>query len=238
LLYKTATNATPAHCVKATPQPEQEASILKAVIIPVTTFQQNCSVLWCEETMKAAVVDPGGDIELIEAAIAEQEVSVEKILITHGHLDHAGGAADLAANLGVPIEGPHRQDQFLLEKMTEQGTMFGVSGGKPFTPDRWLDQGDKVSIGNLFFEVHFCPGHTPGHIIYFEAGSQIAFVGDVIFQGSIGRTDLPGGDHNTLIASIREQVFPLGDGVTFVPGHGPASTIGHERQTNPYLTEG
>lgn len=211
---------------------------MKAVIIPVTAFQQNCSVLWCEETMKAAVVDPGGDIELIEAAIGEQEVSVEKILITHGHLDHAGGAADLAEKLGVPIEGPHREDLFLIEKMTEQGAMFGVPGGKPFTPDRWLDQGDTVTVGNLSFEVRFCPGHTPGHIIYFEAESQIAFVGDVIFQGSIGRTDLPGGDHDTLIASIREQVFPLGDGVTFVPGHGPASTIGHERQTNPYVGEG
>lgn len=224
-------------CAASRAPPEPEAYPLKAVIIPVTAFQQNCSVLWCEDTMKAAVVDPGGEIGRIEAAIGEQNVEVEKILITHGHLDHAGGAADLSERLGVPIEGPHRADAFLIEKLHEQGAMFGVDGGKPFTPDRWLDQGDMVTVGDLSFEVRFCPGHTPGHIIYFEAESSIAFVGDVIFQGSVGRTDLPGGDHDTLIASIREQVLPLGDDVTFVPGHGPASTIGHERQANPYVRD-
>lgn len=211
---------------------------MKAVIIPVTAFQQNCSVLWCEDTKKAAVVDPGGEIERIEAAIAEQGVEVEKILLTHGHIDHAGGAADLSEKLGVPIEGPHREDSFLIEQLHEQGAQFGVEGGKPFTPTRWLEQGDTVTVGDLTFEVRFCPGHTPGHIIFFEPVSRIAFVGDVIFQGSIGRTDFPRGDHATLLNSIREQLWPLGDDVTFVPGHGPASTLGHERETNPFVRDG
>ena len=211
---------------------------MKAVIIPVTAFQQNCSVLWCENTKKAAVVDPGGEIERIEAAIAEQDVEVEKIMLTHGHIDHAGGAADLSEKLGVPIEGPHREDSFLIEQLHEQGAQFGVEGGKPFTPTRWLAQGDTVTVGDLTFEVRFCPGHTPGHIIFFEPVSRIAFVGDVIFQGSIGRTDLPRGDHATLLNSIREQLWPLGHDVTFVPGHGPASTLGHERETNPFVRDG
>ena len=210
---------------------------MKAVIIPVTAFQQNCSVLWCTETNKAAVVDPGGEIERINAAIEEQAVEVEKILLTHGHIDHAGAAADLSEQLGVPIEGPHIEDKFWLEQLAEQGARFGVEAGRPFTPSRWLDQGDSVTVGNLTFEVRFCPGHTPGHIIFFEPVSRIAFVGDVLFQGSIGRTDLPGGDHDTLLNSIREQLWPLGDDVTFVPGHGGASTLGHERETNPFLRE-
>jgi len=211
---------------------------VKAVIIPVTAFQQNCSVLWCENTKKAAVVDPGGEIERIEAAIAEQDVEVEKIMLTHGHIDHAGGAADLSEKLGVPIEGPHREDSFLIEQLHEQGAQFGVEGGKPFTPTRWLAQGDTVTVGDLTFEVRFCPGHTPGHIIFFEPVSRIAFVGDVIFQGSIGRTDFPRGDHATLLNSIREQLWPLGHDVTFVPGHGPTSTLGHERETNPFVRDG
>ena len=211
---------------------------MKAVIIPVTPFQQNCSVLWCEDTNKAAVVDPGGENERIEAAIAEQGVEVEKIMLTHGHIDHAGGAADLAEKLGVPIEGPHLEDTFLIERLPEQGAQFGVEGGKPFTPTRWLDQGDEVTVGNLTFGVRFCPGPTPGHIIFFEPVSRIAFVGDVLFQGSIGRTDFPRGDHDTLLRSIHEQLWPLGDDVTFVPGHGQASTFGHERQTNPFVREG
>lgn len=210
---------------------------MKAVIIPVTAFQQNCSVLWCEDTNKAAVVDPGGEIERIEEAIAEQDVEVEKIMLTHGHIDHAGGAADLSEKLGVPIEGPHLEDTFLIEKLNEQGAQFGVEGGKPFTPTRWLDQGDTVTVGNLTFDVRYCPGHTPGHIIFFEPVSRIAFVGDVLFQGSVGRTDFPRGDHATLMNSIREQLWPLGDDVTFVPGHGPASTFGHERASNPFVRE-
>jgi hydroxyacylglutathione hydrolase len=214
-----------------------ETSPIKAVIIPVTAFQQNCSVLWCTETMLGAVVDPGGEVERIEAAIAEQGVAVEKIMLTHGHIDHASGAAELSEKLGVPIEGPHTEDLFLIEKLHEQGAQFGVEAGRPFTPDRWLDQGDEVTVGNLTFEVRFCPGHTPGHIVYFDSASRIAFVGDVLFQGSIGRTDFPRGDHDTLIRSIREQLWPMGDDVTFVPGHGPASTIGHERQTNPFVRD-
>lgn len=210
---------------------------MKAVIIPVTAFQQNCSVLWCEETNKAAIIDPGGDIEHIEAAIDEQGVEVEKIMLTHGHIDHAGGAADLSEKLGIPIEGPHPEDAFLIEKLHEQGAQFGVEGGKPFTPTRWLDQGDEVTVGNLKFEVRFCPGHTPGHIIFFEPVSRIAFVGDVLFQGSVGRTDFPRGDHATLMNSIRDQIWSLGDDVTFIPGHGPASTLGHERETNPFVRE-
>lgn len=210
---------------------------MKAVIIPVTAFQQNCSVLWCTETNKAAVVDPGGEIDRINAAIEEQGVEVEKILLTHGHIDHAGGAADLSEQLGVPIEGPHIEDQFLIEQLAEQGARFGVEAGRPFTPTRWLDQGDSVTVGNLTFEVRFCPGHTPGHIIFFEPVTRIAFVGDVLFQGSIGRTDLPGGDHDSLLNSIRTQLWPLGDDVTFVPGHGGASTLGQERATNPFVRE-
>jgi len=222
---------------KARAQSQNGLCPMKAVIIPVTPFQQNCSVLWCEETNKAAVVDPGGEIERIEEAIAEQGVDVEKIMLTHGHIDHAGGAADLSEKLGIPIEGPHPDDTFLIEKLHEQGAQFGVEGGKPFTPTRWLDQDDKVTVGNLTFEVRLCPGHTPGHIIFFEPVSRIAFVGDVIFQGSVGRTDFPRGDHATLMNSIREQIWPLGDDVTFVPGHGPASTLGHERESNPFVRE-
>ncbi|MBN42431.1 MAG: hypothetical protein CL573_02955 [Alphaproteobacteria bacterium] len=208
---------------------------MKVVIIPVTAFQQNCSLLWCTETNMAAVVDPGGEIDRINTAIAAQGVVVEKILLTHGHIDHAGAAADLAEQLSVPIEGPHIEDRFWLEQLVDQGARFGVEAGRPFTPSRWLQQGDSVTVGNLTFEVRFCPGHTPGHIIFFEPASRIAFVGDVLFQGSIGRTDLPGGDHDDLLASIREQLWPLGDDVTFIPGHGPASKLGHERETNPFL---
>ena len=211
---------------------------MKAVIIPVTAFQQNCSVLWCTETKKAAIIDPGGEIDRINAAIEEQGVDVEKILITHGHIDHAGAAADLAEQLGAPIEGPHIEDKFWLEQLAEQGARFGVDASRPFTPSRGLDQGESVTVGNLTFEGRVCPGHTPGHIIFFEPVSRIAFVGDVLFQGSIGRTDFPGGDHDTLLASIREQLWPLGDDVTFVPGHGPTSTLGHERKTNPFVREG
>lgn len=210
---------------------------MKAVIIPVTPFQQNCTLLWCEDTMKAAVVDPGGEIDRIEAEIGERGVEVEKILITHGHIDHAGGAAELAEKLGVPIEGPHREDAFWIEMLAEQGQRFGLDAGRPFTPERWLDQDDEVTVGQLTFTVRHCPGHTPGHIIFFNAENRIALVGDVLFQGSVGRTDFPRGDHETLLRSIREQLWPLGDDVTFVPGHGGASTFGTERRTNPFVRE-
>jgi hydroxyacylglutathione hydrolase len=204
-------------------------------VIPVTPFQQNCSLLWCEETKKAAVVDPGGDIELILAAVARFGAEVEKILLTHGHIDHAGGTAELARRLGVPIEGPQREEQFWIDQLPQQSQMFGFPRADKFTPDRWLEQGDTVRFGNVEMEVLHCPGHTPGHVVFFHRGSRLAVVGDVLFQGSIGRTDFPRGDYDTLIHSIRERLWPLGDDVTFIPGHGPLSTFGDERRSNPFV---
>ena len=207
-------------------------------VIPVTPFQQNCSLLWCEQTKKAAVVDPGGDLDAIQAAAARFGVEVEKILLTHGHIDHAGGTAELARSLALPIVGPHRGDKFWIDGLAEQGRMFGFGRCEPFEPDRWLEDGDRVTVGDLEFEVHHCPGHTPGHVVFYSARDRLAFVGDVLFAGSIGRTDLPGGDHGTLIRAIREKLFPLGDDVRFVPGHGPMSTFGEERQSNPFVGDG
>jgi hydroxyacylglutathione hydrolase len=211
------------------------ASSLKAAIIPVTPFQQNCTLLWCAETMRAAVVDPGGDLDRIRQAIAEHKVTLERILITHGHIDHAGGAAELAEQEGVPIEGPQREDGFWIDKLATQGAEFGLAGARAFTPDRWLDTGDKVGFGEVEMEVIHCPGHTPGHVVFFDREARLAMVGDVLFQGSIGRTDFPRGDYDTLIASIRTGLWPLGDDVTFVPGHGAPSTFGDERRDNPFV---
>ncbi len=205
--------------------------------LPVTPFQQNCSVVWCKSTRKAAVVDPGGDVDRIIALIEKLGVGVEKILITHGHLDHAGGTAELASRLGVTVEGPHPDDRFWIDGMAEQSRMFGVGGAKTFTPDRWLADGDTVTVGDVDMQVIHAPGHTPGHVVFFEPNSQLAFVGDVLFAGSIGRTDFPRGDHATLIRSIRSKLFPLGDDVSFVPGHGPTSTFGEERLGNPYVSD-
>jgi len=204
-------------------------------IVPVTPFEQNCSILWCEKTRKAAVVDPGGDLDRIMAAVAQLGVTVEKILITHGHIDHAGGTAALARQLGVPVEGPQEEDRFWIEGMPEQSRMFGFPGVESFEPDRWLHDGDSVTVGEEEFEVIHTPGHTPGHVVFFHRGARLAIVGDVLFAGSIGRTDFPRGDHATLIRSIREKLFPLGDDVTFVPGHGPTSTFGDERENNPFV---
>jgi glyoxylase-like metal-dependent hydrolase (beta-lactamase superfamily II) len=209
--------------------------MLKAAIVPVTPFQQNCSIVWDEATGIGAVVDPGGDIDRILKTAAERRVSIEKILITHGHLDHAGGTADLAERLKVPVEGPHEGDRFWIDGMQEQGRAFGVAGGRTFTPDRWLDDGDTVAVGPARFEVRHCPGHTPGHIVFYNAATRLALVGDVLFAGSIGRTDFPGGDYDTLIRSIRTKLLPLGDDVRFIPGHGPMSTFGDERRGNPFL---
>ncbi len=206
-------------------------------IVPVTPFQQNCSVLWCKQTMKAAVVDPGGDLERILAAVEQLGVTVEKILITHGHIDHAGGTAKLARALGVPIEGPQLEDSFWIEGMPDQSRMFGFPEVETFTPDRWLDDGDTVPVGEQTFQVIHTPGHTPGHVVFFHPEARLALVGDVLFAGSIGRTDFPRGDHATLIGSIRDKLFPLGDDVTFVPGHGPTSTFGRERATNPFVAD-
>ena len=210
---------------------------LRYVVVPVTPFEQNCTVLWCSETMRGAVVDPGGDIDRILGEVARNGVSLEKILLTHGHLDHAGGAADLAMQAGLPIEGPHRGDQFWLDGMAQQCRVFGVAEMQSFTPDRWLDAGDQTRVGNLVLEVRHCPGHTPGHVIFFVAEARLALVGDVLFAGSVGRTDFPGGDHDTLIQSIKNELLPLGDDVAFVPGHGPMSTLGEERRTNPFVTD-
>ncbi|MBP9219136.1 MAG: MBL fold metallo-hydrolase [Sterolibacterium sp.] len=208
---------------------------MKYQIIPVTPFQQNCSLLWCPETKKAAVVDPGGDLDRILAAARQHAVQIEKILITHGHIDHAGGTAELASQLQVPVEGPHEGDRQWIEQLTQQGRMFGLAAGGSFTPDRWLNDGDTVSFGKITLAVRHCPGHTPGHVVFFHAPSKLAIVGDVLFQGSIGRTDFPGGDTQTLLNAIRNKLWPLGNDVTFIPGHGPNSTFGDERRYNPFV---
>jgi len=207
-----------------------------AAIIPVTPFQQNCTLLWCEATRKAVVVDPGGDVPEILAAIEKTGVSVEKIWLTHGHIDHVGGAAELRDALMVQIEGPHRDDQFLLDNVVNSGRSFGIEGVRDVTPDRWLDQGDSVSVGELTFQILHCPGHSPGSVVFFNDAMRFALVGDVLFAGSVGRTDLPGGSHATLIQSITDKLLPLGDDVGFICGHGPGSSIGQERMTNPFLT--
>ncbi len=208
---------------------------MRVVITPVTPFQQNCSLLWCERTRRGAVVDPGGDTARVLAAAEREGVTIEKLLITHAHIDHAGATATLARELGVPIEGPHPDDRFWIDLLPQQGAKYGFPPAEVFTPTRWLDHGDRVNVGDIVLDVLHCPGHTPGHVVFFDAASRIAFVGDVLFQGSIGRTDFPRGDHATLIASIRERLWPLGDDVTFVPGHGPTSTFGAERQSNPFV---
>ena len=206
-------------------------------IIPVTPFQQNCSLIWCEKTRRAAVVDPGGDLEKIRAAVAEEGVTVEKILLTHAHIDHAGGTAELSKELGIPIEGPQKEGNFWIVGLPQQAQMFGFPAPEVFTPDRWLEDGQQVTVGNQTLEVLHCPGHTPGHVVFYHKESGLALVGDVLFHGSIGRTDFPKGDHATLIRSIREQLFPLGDEVAFIPGHGPMSTFGRERATNPFVSD-
>ncbi len=210
---------------------------MKVAVIPVTPFQQNCSLLVCERTNKAAVVDPGGDLELILGAVEEQGVELEKILLTHGHIDHCGGTAQLAQQLGLPIEGPHLDDRFLIDGLPQQSVHFGFPQLRSFTPARWLAGGDSVRFGGVELQVRHCPGHTPGHVIFFSPEQRLALVGDVLFAGSIGRTDLPRGDHAALIRSIREQLWPLGDDVTFIPGHGPASTFGEERASNPFVAD-
>ena len=210
---------------------------MKVAIIPVTPFQQNCSLLVCEQTNKAAVVDPGGDLELILDAVKEQGVELEKILLTHGHIDHCGGTAQLSKELGLRVEGPHIDDRFLIDDLPQQGLRFGLPQLQGFTPARWLVGGDTVRFGEVELQVRHCPGHTPGHVIFFSPEYHLALVGDVLFAGSIGRTDLPRGDHAALIRSIREQLWPLGRDVTFVPGHGPTSTFGQERESNPFVAD-
>jgi hydroxyacylglutathione hydrolase len=216
---------------------------LKAAILPVTPFQQNCAILWDEGTRQGLVIDPGGEADRILDAIGRLGVTVERILLTHGHLDHAGGAAELQALLreradqpaSVPVEGPDRRDAFLLDGIAAQARAFGLDGLHGVTPDRWLVEGDQVRLGTHVFDVLHCPGHTPGHIVFVQRSGGFAVLGDVLFQGSVGRTDFPYGDHAALIRSIREKVLPLGDEVAFLCGHGPGSTIGAERRNNPFL---
>jgi hydroxyacylglutathione hydrolase len=210
---------------------------MKFTVIPVTPFQQNCTLLWCEQTLDATLIDPGGDAKRLLAAVAERGLKLVSLLLTHGHLDHVGAAKELAERLGIPIVGPHRADAYWLDGLPQQSAMYGFPHTAAFTPDRWLEHGDRVTVGNETLEVLHCPGHTPGHVVFFHAGTNVAFVGDVLFQGSIGRTDFPGGDLNTLLSSIRDRLWPLGDNVTFFPGHGPASTFGEERRSNPYVAD-
>jgi hydroxyacylglutathione hydrolase len=210
---------------------------MQAIILPVTPFQQNCSIVWEEHGMTAAVVDPGGEIERILVELRSRNLTLEKILLTHAHLDHAAGTAQLAAFAKVPIEGPHRDDQFLIDELAGQAARYGFPPTTPFTPNRWLADGDRVTLGAEEFTVTHCPGHTPGHVVFFHRAQRCAWVGDVLFAGSIGRSDLPRGNQADLIHSIRHKLFPLGDDVTFVPGHGPVSTFGHERQRNPYVAD-
>ncbi len=205
------------------------------LITPVTPLEQNCSLLWCEATGRAAIVDPGGEIERIVAVVQQQKVEVERILLTHGHFDHVGGAGELAERLSVPVEGPQEEDRFLLESLPRQCEIYGFPPAEPLHPDRWLQEGDQIRFGEQRLEVLHCPGHTPGHVVYFHRGERLALVGDVLFRGSIGRTDFPRGDHATLLKSIHEKLLPLGDDVRFIPGHGPMSTFGEERRTNPFL---
>lgn len=210
---------------------------MKCAIIPVTAYQQNCSILVCEETQKAAVVDPGGDLDRIEDALKQLNVTLEKVFLTHGHMDHCAAAADVRSKYGIPIEGPHEEDRFWIDKLPEWCEMSGFPHADAFESDRWLEEGDTVSFGNQTLEVKHCPGHTPGHVVFFHPVDKVAIVGDVLFQGSIGRTDFPKGDHATLISSIKDKLWPLGDDVAFIPGHGPTSTFGQERQTNPFVSD-
>ncbi len=210
---------------------------MRYIIIPVTPFVQNCTLFWCEKTQRGAFVDPGGDADELLAAAERSGVTVDKILLTHGHIDHVGATGELARTLGVPIEGPQVEDRFWIEALPKQSAMFGFPPVAAFEPDRWLVHGDEVRVGELALEVLHCPGHTPGHIVFFQREAQIACVGDVLFQGSIGRTDFPRGDYDALIRSIRQNLWPLGDAVTFIPGHGPCSTFGAERRSNPFVAD-
>ena len=210
---------------------------MKVTVIPVTPFQQNCSLLICEQSGQAALIDPGGDLEMLLGAVEKSGARLEKVLLTHGHIDHCGATAQLRESLDIPVEGPHIDDQFWIDQLPQQGTQFGFGALKSFVPDRYLKSGDNVSFGNVSMEVRHCPGHTPGHVVFFNQQHRLAFVGDVLFQGSIGRTDFPRGDLPTLIESITTQLWPLGDDVTFVPGHGPISTFGEERRSNPFVSD-
>ena len=216
---------------------ETEGPPIRALIAPVTPLQQNCTIVWCAKTKKAAVIDPGGEIPRLLGALEAQGLTLEKIWVTHGHLDHAGGTAELKERTGVPVEGPHPDDQFWIDDIGTSAARWGMAGARTFTPDRWLDDGDTVQLGETEFEVFHCPGHTPGHVVFFNRKARFAQVGDVLFKGSIGRTDFPRGNFEQLISSITTKLWPLGDDVAFVPGHGPMSTFGAERKSNPYVSD-
>jgi hydroxyacylglutathione hydrolase len=216
------------------PKPAQPP--MRAAILPVTPLQQNCSLIWCTKTMLGALVDPGGDLDMLKAAVAKSGVTLEKILVTHGHIDHCGEAGVLAKELGLKIEGPHEADRFWISRLSEDGKKYGING-EVFEPDRWLQDGDSVTVGELTLDVIHCPGHTPGHVVFYHQPSRFAIVGDVLFQGSIGRTDFPMGNHQDLLDAITQKLWPLGEDVTFIPGHGPTSTFGQERKTNQFVSD-
>jgi len=207
---------------------------MEFTILPVTPYQQNCSLVW-DEAGRAALIDPGGEAERLLAEVARRDLTLQSILLTHGHLDHVGAAVELRDALGIPIIGPQREEQFWLDILPQQAELFGFPPSVAFTPDQWLNDGDQVDVGSVRLEVLHCPGHTPGHVVFYQPQARLAFVGDVLFKGSIGRTDFPRGDHAALLAAIREKLFPLGDDVRFVPGHGAMSTFGHERRENPFV---
>ncbi len=212
-------------------------SPIQAMIAPVTPLQQNCTIVWCARTKKAAIIDPGGEVPRLLEAVEQLGLTLEKIWVTHGHMDHAGGVAALQEATGVPVEGPHPDDQFWIDQIEASGARYGIPDARAFTPDRWLFDGDIVTLGETHFEVFHCPGHTPGHVVFFNRAVGFAQVGDVLFQDSIGRTDFPRGNHQQLLDSITGKLWPLGDQVQFVPGHGPTSTFGQERRTNPFVAD-
>lgn len=216
---------------------EAQTTPIRAIVAPVTPLMQNCTIVWCAKSRRAAVIDPGGETPRLLQLLAQHDLAIEKIWVTHGHLDHAGGVAALKEATGVPIEGPHPDDQFWIDDIGTSGARWGMPDARTFTPDRWLYDGDRVSLGETEFEVYHCPGHTPGHVVFHHRQARFAQVGDVLFQGSIGRTDFPRGDHAQLIASITGKLWPLGDDVTFVPGHNAVSTFGAERRSNPFVAD-
>ncbi|MGE5511525.1 MAG: MBL fold metallo-hydrolase [Bacteroidota bacterium] len=217
------------------PNDNKAAGRLTAAIVPVTPFQQNCTLIWDTASKVGALVDPGGDVDRIKAAIAQTGITIEKILLTHGHIDHAGGAAEMREALGVKIEGPHQADRFLMEGLEAQAANYGLVGLRNVTSDRWLVEGDEVTVAGHRFSILHCPGHSPGSVVYVNEPHRVALVGDVLFRGSIGRSDFPYGDHDALISAIKTKLLPLGDDIAFICGHGPTSTFGDERRSNPFL---